>query len=85
MLKYEGELCWKSALEYNPEGLLYGTPYFLITKAKEKYYLYEYNRKLQKYKVIMEYDRSKFMDLYRIGMAKEDALREKMIGQTNDQ
>jgi hypothetical protein len=42
MLLVKGHICWKSAIEYNPEGGILGSPYFLITQDEEKLYFYQY-------------------------------------------
>ncbi len=57
-MRFGGELCRKGDLEYNPDRLIY-VPCFPITKTKEKYHLYDYDIKLQKYEDIMECDKSK--------------------------
>ena len=80
-MRYKGQSCWKSSIEYNPEGRIRGTPYFVITKDDDdnkKLYLYEYDIASEKYVLLMETDRP-FVELHEIGKAKADTLREELI------
>lgn len=59
MLLYEGELVWKGYMEYNPRGLIHGTPYYIITQERTRdrngsYRLLAYNTETEKYEVMEE-------------------------------
>jgi hypothetical protein len=59
MLLYEGELIWKGYMEYNPRGLIHGTPYYIITQERTRdrsgpYRLLAYNTEAEKYEVMAE-------------------------------
>jgi len=82
MLLFEGHICWKSAIEYNPEGGIYGTPYFIITQDEEKLYFYQYEIASKQYVKIKEVDESHFDELYEEGCAKEEKLRKKLRRQS---
>lgn len=78
-MKFKGHTSWKSAIEYNPEALLYGTPYFIITEEKGQIYFYEYDVASQQYVLKMQGDDSHFEEWYQLGRNKEKALREVLI------
>jgi hypothetical protein len=78
-MRYEGELCWKCGIEYNPEGGLYGTPYFIITTCEnKKYYFYRYDVKSDQYVKMKKYENLPFDELHEIGLAKEEVLRQEI-------
>lgn len=59
MLLYEGDLIWKGYMEYNPRGLIHGTPYYIITQERTRdrsgsYRLLAYNTETEKYEVMEE-------------------------------
>jgi hypothetical protein len=76
---YEGEEAWKSRGEYNPNNLLRGIPYFIITKKGFKkgectYGLYEYDVENEQYVLLKEVgdERGEFSKLHELGMEKAD-------------
>jgi hypothetical protein len=80
---YEGELVWKSFLEYNPHGLLRGTPYFIITRKGWKredhtYCLYEYDTDSDSYVPLIEAEDDGFGELHELGMEKEREKRKEL-------
>ncbi len=40
-IKYEGHISCKSAIEYNPDGGIFGEPYFIITSQGDQIDFYE--------------------------------------------
>lgn len=47
--KFSGDIIWKSYLEHNPQGKLFGNPYYYITKIAKVYYLWEWDIEKNQY------------------------------------
>lgn len=63
-MSYEGEVIWKCGLEYNPEGKLYGDPYYYITKTRdEKYNLLRLNPENREYIIVKTVDKEESNEL----------------------
>jgi hypothetical protein len=77
-MKYKGHICWKSGLEYNPEGGIFGEPYYLITQENDQLYFYEYDIASRKYVLLMETVSSHFVEWHELGLEKEEALRQEL-------
>ena len=45
----KGDIIWKSYLEHNPQGKLFGNPYYYITEIDKVYYLWEWNVEKNEY------------------------------------
>ncbi len=54
-MKHDGVIVWKSFWEYNPESLMNGDPYFLITSPQGgKYCFWRFNLKKKKYEFLRQ-------------------------------